>query len=74
MIYEANKHGLPKNGLRGMCDSIAYSICKPRDPSFFQWTGSTLSPQQIKYAANDAWILLLIASIWGVIKVEKSTL
>ncbi|KAF4666920.1 hypothetical protein FOL47_003855 [Perkinsus chesapeaki] len=74
LIHEANRRGLPKNGLRGMCDSIGYSIWKTKDPAFYHWTGPNLSAQQIKYAANDAWILLLIASIWGVVRVETSTL
>ncbi|KAF4662882.1 hypothetical protein FOL47_006024 [Perkinsus chesapeaki] len=72
MLLEAQKRGLPKPGLKGMCEAIGYTIDKPGYlPSFYHWTGEQLTRGQKLYAAGDAWFPILVAAVWGVIKLSE---
>ncbi|KAF4657384.1 hypothetical protein FOL47_008461 [Perkinsus chesapeaki] len=75
MVQVARDRGLKKPGMEGMCLSIGYDIGKPKFSSeFYTWTNYRLTCGQQRYAANDAWFLLLVAATWEVIDVDADTL
>ena len=51
----AQRAGLPHHGLRGLCAALLeFRITKGAQRS--NWARADLAPQQVRYAATDAWV------------------
>eukprot|EP00931_Biecheleriopsis_adriatica_P020599 TRINITY_DN13716_c0_g1_i2.p1 TRINITY_DN13716_c0_g1~~TRINITY_DN13716_c0_g1_i2.p1 ORF type:complete len:376 (+),score=78.49 TRINITY_DN13716_c0_g1_i2:69-1196(+) len=53
---------LPATGVKSLCREFGYKIAKEMEITCSDWASGSLTQEQVRYAADDAFFLLLVAA------------